>query len=445
MKKLAIFIVAVLFAIVPLTNVSVAQAQPVVSATNAIAASEIDELTQEICNTLADRTSFTQACEIAAETIRGKFDSSSGGGGIAAIAQTSDNFLSNENLTVEVDEFTINVNVAQGLTYVQKQLTSYNVIAKVKNFDENKKTVLITTNFANHYSTNDAYSGVNAAGALGTAATTALTIKLANYLASRSATNEYNYVFAFFSATDEGNFGSKRYVEKYLSSDVMLVINLERLGCGETYFYTDESKTAHGEYIKEFSSSYSISEFPLAGRVLLQMETVDGLSYSHYAMRGDVSRFLSAEKACLELIGGKFNSLADNEGADEYVTNTSADTYENLVKNHPDYASKLSDVAQFVIELTSKSELKSVCVGAATAYKAYTKSWIAYVICLAILVILIVVLLIVTQKLEKTYQPPSPKKIKIAVFGREYEDFNKDEIVVDLQREKNNDVNPFDV
>ncbi|MCH5164316.1 MAG: M28 family peptidase [Clostridiales bacterium] len=425
MKKIFAFIIAVCLILAPIVTVNTVKAEEV---KNYIASEAIDNLIKEICDGLKDRTSFTDAIGLAAEKLASYLSES-------------------ENLNVDIQHFKKTVTLPQGLAYVTKELESDNIVASVKNFDSNKKTILITTNFANHYSDNDFGKGVKAEGALGTAATTALTIELAKYLASLE-NPEYNYKFALFSGTDEGNFGSEAYKDKYLDGDVILVINLERLGCGYTYYYTDEVRTAHGDFIKTVASRAGYKEFPTVGRVLLDYSTVDDLPYSHYAMRGDISTFLSAGKSCLELIGGEFNGLGDSERSSVYVTNTSKDTYEALVKNHIAYADKLSNAGQFVINLTSKAELKDVCLGAATSYKIFTKGWIAYVICLGIIVILILIMILVLQSFEKKYPLPTAPKVKIAVFGKEFEDFKENEIVVDIkhnEKTNDNDVNPFDV
>ena len=423
MKKIFAFIIAVCLIVALPLSINTVKAE---DAGDYISAQALDELTKEICENLKDRTSFTDAIGIAAEKIASYLSAS-------------------ENLDVDIQHFKKTVTVAKGLGYEEKEIESDNVVASVKNSDPAKKTILITTNFANHYSESVGGKGVKAEGALGTAATTALTIGIAHHLASIEDP-QYNYKFAFFSGTDEGNFGSEAYKDKYLDEDVILVINLERLGCGKTYYYTDEVKTSHGDLVDIISSPFRLEAFPTVGRVLLDYSTVDDLPYTHYAMRGDISTFLSVGKSCLELIGGEFNGLGDGEGSRVYVTNTSKDTYENLIANHPEYAIKLANAGRFVIEFATNGSLERVCQGAATSYKVFTKSWIAYVICLGIIVILILTMILVLQSFEKKYPLPTAPKVKIAVFGKEFEDFKEIEIVVDIKHnEDKNDVNPFDV
>lgn len=424
MKKLLVIIITALIVLVPLGSLSYVKAET--ASPSAISVDELDALTQRLCEDFADRTSFTEQCREAAE-------------GIKAILEE------NTSLKVEVASYTKTFSVLNGFRYVDSDYTSYNVVAAPVKPDSGKKTVLITTNFSNHYSDSELMAGVNAEGALYNAASTALLIKLAEELPK--ANNEYNFTFAFFSGTDEGNFGSEDYVNKFLSQDVMLVINLERIGCGYTYFYTDEAETEHGEFIKKQASGYeNIKEFPTAGRVLLGMSTVDGLPYSHYAMRGDISPFLSVGKSCLNLIGGEFKWLSDSESKDVRLTYTGNDTYAKLKESYPDYAVKLSKAGEFIIELTAQAELEGVCLGAAQSYKIFTQGWIAYVIALGIIIILILVLIFISRHFEKKYPIPAPPKIKLAVFGTEYEDVKENEIAVDISRKENkDDVNPFDV
>ncbi|MBE5731282.1 MAG: Zn-dependent exopeptidase M28 [Clostridiales bacterium] len=449
-KRLGIIILALSLIMAPMLVTQTVYADEVATQ-NVITAEEIDALTQKICSELPDRTSYTDACLTAAKAIAGQSIGSITPPDTDLVsyatpmASTSSDYLSSEYLDIEIQEFDTTVEVLDGYNYVDKKVTSYNVVAKTKNFDGSKKTVLITTNFANHYSGNEFFVGTEAEGALGTAATTALTIKLANYLSHNAASNRYNFVFAFFSGTDEGNYGSEAFIDEYLTREVMLVINLEKLGCGKTYYYTDEASTSHGDYIDAFAKSYAVQQFPTAGRVLLPIVTVKDLPYSHYAILGDIAPFLNAEKACLQIMGGDYSKFMDSEGGWIEIVNTSNDTYTNLAFYHPNYATKLSDVSQFVLDLTASEKLGEVCNGAASGYKVFTKHWIAYIIVLVILVALGVILYVVASKMGKKHPLPSPKKIKIAVFGKEFEDFNGDEIIVDIKRKNESDINPFDV
>lgn len=386
---------------------------------------EIKVLTKEICEEIKDRTSFV--------------DETEGGKGKAAADWICERLLKC-GLNAEVQLFTAKRQVYENFfSTTVKEYVSYNVVASTEQ-SRDKKTVLITTNYSNHYSDNPVMSGTGAEGALGTAATTALTLKLAEYFAANET--DYNVKFAFFSATDEGNFGSRSFVENNSISDVIFVINLERLGGGDTYYYTDEAPTSHGKLVAEIAKGYEFKAFPEAGRVLLEGSTVDGLDYVHYAISGDNATFMSQNKACLELIGGKFTGLKHSDGKG-YATNTEYDTLENLETVYPDYAVSLSEVGEFIIELTSAPNLSEVCNGAAQGYKVFTESWIAYVICLGILVILILILILVSGHLEKKYPLPRMPKIKIAVFGSEYEEASDNEIIVDIKH-NNDDIDPFD-
>lgn len=449
-KKLGIIILALCLIIAPILVTETVYADEV-EKQNVISAAEIDALTQKICTRLPDRTSFAPGSLNAAKAIAGE--------GVASapipdtdlvsyaspVASADWEYLSGEYLDIEIQEFNTTVEALEGYSYVDKKITSYNVVAKTKNFDSSKKTVLITTGFANHYDGNDFFIGTKAEGALGTAATTALAVKLANYLSKNAASNKYNFMFAFFSGTDEGNFGSQAFIDKYLTRDVIFVINLERLGCGETYYYTDEASTSHGKYIDTFVRGYGVREFPTTGRVLLPIITIKDLPYSHYAILGDVAAFLGADKACLQIMGGDYSRFIDSEGGKIDVIGTSDDTYANLTRYHSDYATKLSNVAQLVVDLTATQTLGEVCNGAASSYKAFTKYWIAYLIVIVIITVLGLILYFVTARMGKNHPLPTPKKIKIAVFGKEFEDFNGDEIIVDIKRKDEININPFDV
>lgn len=139
--------------------------------------------------------------------------------------------------------------------------------------------------------------------------------------------------FAFVAGTDEGNFGSKQYV-KSVEHRLTLCINVERIGCGNTYFYAGETKSALNDKAAEILTEYGLLEFPTAGKVMLPMQVVDGASYSTYAMRGDFASYVSAGYSALEIIGGDFGGGINGEGG-KYVGLSADDTYENLIKIIP--------------------------------------------------------------------------------------------------------------
>ncbi len=444
MKKLFAVIAALLMTL-PLFGVNKVNAESAAHP-EYITAEEIKVMTENICNFVGDRTSFTDTIKTAADKLAGA-DSGSDSE-LVALGTTGVEFLDSVYVDAQVESFTTSVRVSKGFGYEQQDITSYNIFVRPKNFNDDKKTILITTNYSNLYGENFITKAMKASGALGSAATTALAIKLANYMSTPefSVNSPYNFEFAFFSGTYEGNFGSQAFVRdhaKEIADNVILTINLERLGCGETYFYTDEADTPHGEFIEKFSDGYDVKEFPSIGRVLLPIQTVDDMDYSHYALMSDNATFLSNGMSCLELIGGDFTGLGDSEGGEKYLTNTGLDTYANLEKYHPDYAEKLSSAATYIIELTAKEELKDVCVGAATSYKVFTERWIAYVICLGVIIILILIMILIVNRFEKKYPVPASPKIKIAVFGKEFEDIDENDIVVDIKR-NDDDVDPFE-
>lgn len=440
MKKIIVFFIALLC--LPFMSLGFVHADEGYTV-RYITAEEIDSMTRKICTEIPRRTSFSDEIKEAADMLAGTDNSDSEL--LAAGTVNSGEFLS-DDLDIEVRPYTKTFNIQDGFSYKPTEFTSYNIVASPKVKDPNKKTVIIATDFSNHYSSieNLVSRGTQAEGALGTAATTALAIKLANYLSQPDIANSspYNFTFVFFSGTDEGNFGSEAFAAETDFSDVMLAVNLERLGCGKTYFYTDEVTTSHGEFIKDFARDFNAEEFPQTGRVLLSMQTVNDLPYAHYAISGNNATFMSMGIASLELLGGEVSGLNFKDGGGADLTNTSNDTYEKLVEYYPDYATKLADVATFVIELTAKEELESVCKGAASSYKVFTKEWIAYVICLGLIVILILVMILTIGHFEKKYPIPVAPKVKIAVFGKEFEDTNENEIIVDIKRNDDKD-DPF--
>ncbi len=414
MKKILTLLLTITFLFAGL-SLSVAHAEDG-SATLDELANSIDKTTREICEELEDRTAFTDAGKAAAEWVEKR---------LKAIG-VSDS---------QVQEFSLEATRSNGIKYETVTVYGYNVEAFIDFGKEN--TVLFSVPLSNHYSKNEGYGAVKAEGALYYATSVAFALEIAEILVNKSD-YPYNVAFAFVAGTDEGNFGSKQYV-KSVEHRLTLCINVERIGCGNTYFYTGETKSALNDKAAEILTEYGLIEFPTAGKVMLPMQVVDGASYSTYAMRGDFASYVSAGYSALEIIGGDFSGGINGEGG-KYVGLSTDDTYENLIKNHPAYASNVASLINAMVRFASDDSLPDICVGADNGFKIFTKEWLPYAIALGLVIIAGATLIIVTNALSKKYKMPPSKTLKVAVFGREFEDGHGDYI----DEVKYEDSDPFD-
>lgn len=309
MKKFLVFLFSAVI-VLSLFSVKTANAQDVSESdsTSNDLANRIERTTQEICDTITDRTAFTSAGEYAAEWIAKRLKD-----------------LGIDN--VKVQEFSEQATKMSGLKYETVTIYGYNVTAFL---DFGKKdTVLFSVPLSNHYSANEGMSGTKAEGALYYATSIAFALELAKEYKG-SADCPYNVAFAFVAGTDEGNFGSKKYIQS-VDYNLMLVVNVERIGCGTTYFYAGERKSELSEKANSVFGEYDIKEFPYAGKIWLPMKVIDGAEYSTYAMRGDYASYVSAGYSTLGIIGGDFSGGVNSEGG-EYVGLSPNDTFMNLKK-----------------------------------------------------------------------------------------------------------------
>ncbi len=139
----------------------------------------------------------------------------------------------------------------------------------------------------------------------------------------------------------------------------------------------------------------------------------------------------------------------DETKGEKNVAYTENDNVDYLNSHMPSYSRKMADAANLVYGcLTSEDFVASIenTKSAARDYSIYTKIWIPSVIAIGVIILAALSLIPIARRFEKKYppKPPSVRKLKVAVFGMDYEDASSGDIFVDLRRKEGSGGNPDD-
>lgn len=346
---------------------------------------------------------------------------------------------------------------------------SQNVVSVRKSGKENAKAVIIGANYDNQYSSfslpaASRYTGpqvlleaTRSSGAYVNGTGTAALLALAEKIAERRTALDFDLYVVFFGCGELGNYGARSFVESYLTAAqyerTLLMINLQRLGGDNLYVYGDEVQTDHIDYIFDKAGQVDI-EIDSVPNTLPRMpaEYIDGLPFTHMGMLGASAEFANKGIPYSNIFGGTFDTFSlglDETKGEKNVAYTENDNVDYLNSHMPSYSRKMADAANLVYGcLTSEDFVASIenTKSAARDYSIYTKIWIPSVIAIGVIILAALSLIPIARRFEKKYppKPPSVRKLKVAVFGMDYEDASSGDIFVDLRRKEGSGGNPDD-
>lgn len=361
-----------------------------------------------------DRTSFSPAERNAAAYLKER---------IASFGYEEDKSLFVQDFTAETQGNAL----TPGVTY-----NSQNVIAEYN--PGKSQRVVISAHYDNLFSdiTELGVMGSSdesiAAGATGVS----VLLSLARAFAAQQPAMDYTVTMVFYGASELGYVGSSRFLTDWLgvASDVVLNINLNTISGKRVTVYADEVKTNHGTLFLENGKAYATefaaqpSSLPIISEIF-----ASNLGYSHYAMSGDQVYLFEKGVPSLNFTHGDLNGFVYYQRP--------VDTLETYRAANPEGGRAMADTASLVYYTVTADTFTAAADRFTQKYDySFLMSYtMANVINLAVILLFAVALLIVVKALEKKY-PKSPialKKVKLAVFGMEYESKNENEIFVDIR------------
>jgi len=393
----------------------------------AIAPGVMEKTLEEFVTDREDRTRYTKGEAYAAEYLADKLASY----GLA---------------DARIEEFTAEENGKTGLV-------SRNVIAVYRpdGLPDHAKNVVIGAFYDNCHSTPyaDGEKGNGSHGALSNGTGVATALAVAEYLGAAKPEFEFTVTFVFFGASAVSFTGARYYYEKQMTSDeklnTVLMIELQRLGVDNVYAYCDSRETKREGFFDRIAADggLDVRKATQKSPNMIGMYALNGVPYFHWAQNGRFKVFFDANIPTLNLVGANWETidLTDTESADEAnLEYTENDTLAKLKAAHPDYGEKMAAAATLVISGLSDGEFLQTMKYDRENFPdtdILMKYWIWHTIVLAVIIIAAFVMSLITSALAKKYTIPvaaPARKMKMAVFGMDYEDRKPDEIYIDIKR-----------
>lgn len=351
-----------------------------------------------------------------------------------------------------VDTVTHDFTVDEGSV---KGLTSQNVSAKLvgSGESENKPNVVLGAYYDNRYSA--AYKNAatyKAEAALTGGTGVAALLSVAKYLAENHGTAEsafdFDVTIAFFGASYLYTDGAREFLRNGMTADqrknTVLMIEMQRLGVDHVYSYADARETKREGFFDAVAKDNGLNVYKPTQKtpLITGVTATEGIPYYQWAHGGLFSEFADAGIPTLNLIGANWETvdLSDAESANHpNISYTENDTLENLKKYYPDYAEKIATAVTLVIRSLEAPQFAETMRYDRENYPQtdiLTMQWVWYLIAAGAMLIAIAIVFIINGRLAKKYKPQEikPRRMKMAVFGMDYEDKNAADIFIDIRK-----------
>lgn len=288
-----------------------------------------------------------------------------------------------------------------------------------------------------HY--DNSYSDVMAIGFAGTknegvsnnATGVSALLSLAKVFNDAKPTLDYTVTFVFFGAGETGGLGSMEYVTNEIVdlSSVALYVNLDNLDSEKLYFYSDEVETNQQKLFAMFSEPYETKFSALPSTMPLVLgKTAENLDYYHYGLQSDHVSFFEKGVPCINVFGGEYDGF-------KYYAPESDTLNGYLAKENS--GKSTSDAVNMIYATLTAPEFLQIAetFDDKFDYSFFNGGKIIYIVFLGIIILCAIVLLLVVKRLEKKYprNPKVTKKVKVAVFGMEYENKSDSDVFLDIR------------
>ena len=356
------------------------------------------------------------------------------------------------------------------VTAQNKNYSSQNIEVRLKADSAKTKQVIIGACYDNGYGTlgeNDLKDGKDAAAEVFTASSSlgayesgtsvATLMSIIDYYADKYEeiqNRDFSLVFVFFGAANYNNAGANEYSDKTMNAtdrlNTLAYFDIGSMGGETLYMYADESETEHEKFVFDAAQSSQISISTLPDN----MPIIDGIYledvyYAHYGMFGNQGPFMQKNIPCVRLFSGAFGgfNLSPLEvSGEKNISGTNGDTFAALESSRSAYKKQGSAVASLIMNTVKKEGFAAAMESSRASkadYTAFTKPLWAYLTVIFAVIALCVALIFIVRHFEKKYPfVPQIKRMKIAVFGMDYEDKNDSDIFIDLKN--SGPKNPFD-
>ncbi len=346
------------------------------------------------------------------------------------------------------------------ITYNEVARPSYNVEIRLANpgngIGNDFRQVIIGTGYGNLYGNPaEGFEHQSSTGAMQSGTGAATLMSIIDYCSRNAETLfsqiDFDLVFVFFGSSGYNSLGAETYLKYMEPSErlgTLLMYNIGKMGGERLYLYSGEVQTDQERFLRDTASDWGLRYYTLPDNMpIIDGLYLDGVYYSHFAMLGDHAPFLEQDIPVASVFSGYYGgfNLSDLEGKKgANLGNTANDTYYNLTQKRAAYAAQGSDVATLLLAALLREDFADVMQQTrktVSDYSFWTNPFWAYMIVIFAIVAFSVVLIVLVKYFEKKYPYlPPVRRMKIAVFGMEYETKTEGDIFVDIKRPKN----PFD-
>jgi len=330
------------------------------------------------------------------------------------------------------------------LQTISGSVSSQNVIGTLRASRSGKKTVVIGADYGNFYaSLMDA--SINAyTGALQNGTAVAAVLQVARELADVRSVKpiaDFNVDIVFFGGS--GFEGVTQYVQSLVSIDnILAMYNVARIGGDNMYLYTDEVYRSHRSIALRYDE-IGLLDMP-AGKVILP-QIMSELPYSHYGLLDNHALFYKYGIPVNYIYGGNMSTMGlDNaeRAGGANLGGTAFDNLTNLKETYPQSIANIQKVCDLIVDslydgdfVQTMTKSRQEAFSFAKAVDQTTMLVVSVVFVALVLVGFLTYMYFLRSKVSKY----KTKKVKISVFGMQYEDKNSDNIFVDIERK-----NPFE-
>lgn len=380
----------------------------------------------------ADRTTFQNGEKQAAEYLRAR--------------------LTEFGHEPELQSFTVEENGVAGLT-------SQNVVARylAADRDDDTPNVILGAYYDNRYS--QSYTDAKAfrsEAALAGGTSVATLLSIAEYLTAQRHELSFDVTLVFFGASYIYSDGAQAFWDSGMTAEerknTVLMAEMQRLGVDHVYAYTDERPTAREKFFDDVARANGLDVYKLTQKTpyITGATAYEGLPFYRWAHNGVFGTFVDEGIPTLNLVGANWETmdLTDAESADnKNIAYTENDDLETLKEYHPDHALKMATAATLVIRALESPEFIEVMQSDRDNFPhtgLLTEMWVWYLIALGVTLVVAATLILVYGRLVKKYPivAPQPRRMKMAVFGMDYEDRDSADIFIDIKSSVGEDIFP---
>lgn len=329
--------------------------------------------------------------------------------------------------------------------------TSQNVEIRFSNPQkEGNGQVIIGTAYDNPYGKYDSvYGGEPSTGAF-TATGVATVMSVIDWVNANAETVrsqcDFDIVFVFFGCGSYNSMGATAYINDTMTDEqrkeTLLMFNVDSLGGERTYLYADEVKTEHESFLRKVANNENLAFYSLPSNMpIIDGMYRNGVYYTHFAMLADSTSFVEWDIPSARIFSGYYGgfNLSDLEKKGKAnLCGTSRDTYFNLKNEREAFAKQGRDAAALILSAVRADGFKEAAAASKSNvrnFAGWTNPLWAYIAVLFLAVAFGVTLVILVKHFEKKYPfKPIVKRMKIAVFGMDYETQTDEDVFVDIKR-----------